>query len=58
MNFNILILLLAGLENCDALPISPSVIQPAMRLVDGDLNRTSRDLIHWNRVTNKFNRYE
>ena len=58
MNLNILILLLAVLENCDALPVSPSLIQPALRPVDGDLSRSSRDLIHWNRVTNKFNQYE
>ena len=58
MNFHVLILLLAGLGNCDALPVSPSVIQPALRPVDDNLSRSSRDLIHWNRVTNKFNRYE
>ena len=57
MNFYILILL-AGLENLDAIPITPSYIQPALRQVDGGLSRSSRDLIHWNRVTNKFNRYE
>ena len=57
MNFYVLILL-AGLENLDAIPITPSYIQPALRQVDGGLSRSSRDLIHWNRVTNKFNRYE
>ena len=56
MNCNILILLL--LENSDALPVTPSLIKPALRPVDGDLSRSSRDLIHWNRVTNKFNQYE
>ena len=58
MNFNILILLLAVLENCDALPVTSTLIKPALRPVDGDLGRSSRDLIHWNRVTNKFNQYE
>ena len=56
MNFKILIFLLSALETVTALPVR--LIKPAIRPVNDDLHRSSRDLIHWNRVTNNFNRYE
>ena len=58
MNFHTLIVLLTSLENLEGKPVRSNLMEPAFKHVDGYLSRTSRDLIHWNRVTNKNNLYE
>ena len=58
MNFDTLILLFVVLENLKGNQGRPSSTEPAFRPVDGYLSRSSRDLVHWNRVTNKINLYE
>ena len=58
MNLNTLIILLTSLEKLEGKSIRPNLMEPAFKHADGYLSRSSRDLIHWNRVTNKINLYE
>ena len=38
--------------------VQPSLVKQPMNLESSDLSRSSRDLIYWNRVTNKHKHYE
>ena len=58
MNFDTLILLFVILANLGGIQGRPSSKELGFRPLDGYLSRSSRDLVHWNRVTNKINLYE
>ena len=62
MNLNIFIFLINAPEILIAFPatetVQPDLVEPIMNLKSSDLSRSSRDLIYWNRVTNKHKQYE
>ena len=62
MKFNIFIFLMISPEILIASPatdtVQPSLVKQPMNLESSDLSRSSRDLIYWNRVTNKHKHYE
>ena len=58
MNFQNFIMLFASLETLKGNPVRHNSLESVFNSVIDNLNRSSRDLAHWNRVTNKFNQYE
>ena len=58
MNFQNFIMLLAGLETLKGNEVRQNSLESVFIPVIDNLSRSSRDLAHWNRVTNKFNQYE
>ena len=58
MNFHNLIMLFAGLETLKGNPVRENSLEFVFIPVIDNLSRLSRDLAHWNRVTNKLKQYE